>query len=38
MIGAIIWFGVGWLAGIIFIYPPILFVIGLAAMIRGLAR
>jgi hypothetical protein len=34
---AVIWFVVGLAVGIIFIYPPILFVIGLIAFFKGLA-
>ncbi len=37
MVIAAVWFGLGWMAGTIFIYPPILFCIGLFALIRGLA-
>ena len=36
MVGAVVWFVVGWMAGRIFFYPPILFVIGIVAMIKGL--
>jgi len=28
MVGAVVWFVLGWMAGRIFFYPPILFVIG----------
>jgi len=34
---AVVWFFGGLAAGIIFFYPPILFVIGIAALIHGLA-
>ena len=34
---AAIWFVLGWWAGRIFIYPPILFVVGLVAFIRALS-
>jgi hypothetical protein len=37
MLIAIVWFTVGLLFGIIFIYPPILLVIGAIALIKGLA-
>ncbi len=37
MVGAVVWFVVGWAAGYIFFYPPILFVIGVVALIKGLA-
>ncbi|MCE5279302.1 MAG: hypothetical protein ABFD92_11090 [Planctomycetaceae bacterium] len=37
MVGAVVWFVVGWMAGYIFFYPPILFVIGIVALVRGLA-
>ena len=36
MIGAVVWFGLGLAAGYIFFYPPILFVIGLGTLIKGL--
>ena len=36
MVGAVVWFVVGWMAGRIFIYPPILFVLGIAAVGRGI--
>ena len=32
------WFYVGWQGGKIYFYPPILFVIGLFAVIRGVTR
>ena len=35
MVGAAVWFFVGLEAGIIFFYPPILFVIGLGTMFQG---
>jgi hypothetical protein len=38
MIGAIVWFFGGLAFGIIFFYPPILFVIGLVAFIGGLVK
>jgi hypothetical protein len=36
MVIAVVWFGAGLMAGIIFFYPPVLLVIGFIAMIRGL--
>jgi hypothetical protein len=33
---AVIWFGLGWMAGIIFYYPPILFLIGAFGFLKGL--
>ena len=36
MAGAVIWFVVGYMAGIIFFYPPVLFIIGIIAVIRGI--
>ena len=36
MVGAVVWFVVGWMAGRIFIYPPILFVIGAIALVKSL--
>jgi hypothetical protein len=35
MIIAAVWFGVGYAAGRIFFYPPILFVVGLVALGKG---
>lgn len=35
MLIAAVWFVVGWMAGIIFFYPPILFIIGLIAFVKG---
>ena len=37
MVGAIIWFVVGWAGGVIFFYPPILFIFGLITFFKGLA-
>ncbi|MFH1378376.1 MAG: hypothetical protein ABIH86_06460 [Planctomycetota bacterium] len=36
MLGAVIWFVVGWMGGIIFFYPPILFIMGLYGALKGL--
>ncbi|HEY2785115.1 MAG TPA: hypothetical protein VGJ05_09090 [Fimbriiglobus sp.] len=36
MIGMAVWFIVGWIGGIIFFKPPIGFVIGLIAVVKGL--
>ena len=36
MIGAVVWFVVGWFMGYIFFYPPILFILGLIGFVRGL--
>ena len=36
MVGAVVWFVVGWASGYIFFYPPILFIIGVVALIKGL--
>jgi hypothetical protein len=36
MVGAVVWFVLGLMNDIIFFYPPILLVIGLIAMIKGL--
>ena len=33
---AVVWFGLGWIAGYIFFYPPILFAIGLFGALRGI--
>jgi len=37
MLGAVIWFGLGLLLGILFYYPPVLFIIGLVTCFKGLA-
>jgi hypothetical protein len=34
---ATVWFGLGWKAGVIFYYPPILFLIGAFAFLKGLS-
>ena len=36
MVGAVVWFVVGWMAGRIFIYPPILFALGIVAVVKAL--
>jgi hypothetical protein len=36
MVIAVVWFVLGLMGGIIFFYPPILFVIGIAALIKGI--
>lgn len=36
MVIAAVWFGAGWMAGIIFFYPPILFLIGVFALLKGM--
>ena len=36
MVIAVIWFGLGLAAGVIFYYPPILFSIGVFALLKGL--
>jgi hypothetical protein len=33
---AVVWFVAGYAAGIIFFYPPILFLIGLFAFLKGI--
>jgi hypothetical protein len=38
MVGAVIWFVVGWFAGWIFFYPPILFVFGFISFVGGIAQ
>jgi len=35
MLGAVVWFFLGLAAGRIFFYPPILFVFGIGAVVRG---
>jgi hypothetical protein len=36
MLIAVVWFAAGWAAGYIFFYPPVLFVIGLFGLVKGL--
>ena len=36
MVGALVWLVVGLAFGWLFYYPPILFILGIAAVIRGL--
>ena len=36
MVGAVIWFFVGLAAGVIFFYPPILFIFGFVGFVKGL--
>ncbi len=36
MVIAAVWFGAGWMAGIIFFYPPILFLFGVFAFLKGM--
>jgi hypothetical protein len=36
MLGAVVWFGAGLAIGFIYFYPPVLFVLGIAAVFRGL--
>jgi len=38
MLGAIVWFVVGLMGGVIFFYPPILLIIGLVSLIGGIAK
>ncbi len=33
---AVVWFGLGWAAGYIFFYPPVLFVVGLFGFLKGM--
>ncbi len=35
---AVVWFVLGWQAGYIYYYPPILFIIGLVGLIKGIAQ
>nr|WP_319400564.1 hypothetical protein [uncultured Carboxylicivirga sp.] len=35
---ATVWFVGGWIAGFIFYYPPILFIIGIVALIKGIVE
>lgn len=36
MVGALVWFFVALAAGTIFFYPPILFIIGIVSVVRGI--
>lgn len=36
MVGAVVWFVIGWQAGFIYFYPPILLVIGLVTFVKGM--
>jgi hypothetical protein len=36
MVAAVAWFGLGYMAGRTYIYPPIMFVFGLVAVVKGL--
>jgi hypothetical protein len=36
MVAAAVWFGVGYAAGRIYIYPPIMFLFGFVNVVRGL--
>ncbi len=38
MVIAVVWFVLGWQAGYIYYYPPILFIIGLVGLIKGIAQ
>lgn len=38
ILGAVVWFGVGLAGGVIFFYPPVLFVLGLVAVVKGLVN
>ncbi|MDN5203791.1 hypothetical protein QQ008_20540 [Fulvivirgaceae bacterium BMA10] len=38
MIIALVWFFLGWQAGYIYFYPPVLFVIGIYAFFRGIVK
>ena len=38
MVGAVVWLVAGLFAGYIFFYPPILFIIGLVAVIKGIFK
>jgi hypothetical protein len=35
MLGAVVWFALGYAAGRIYVYPPVLFVLGIGAVING---
>jgi hypothetical protein len=36
IVGAIVWFVVGWMAGFIYFYPPILLVLGIGTCIKAM--
>lgn len=38
MVGAVVWFVGGLAAGIIFYYPPVLFVLGFIALVKGIMK
>jgi hypothetical protein len=38
MVGAVVWFVLGIFAGWVFYYPPILFIVGIVAVVKGIAR
>ncbi|HAY81643.1 MAG TPA: hypothetical protein DCY79_17715 [Planctomycetaceae bacterium] len=38
IVGSLVWFGFGLLGGVIFFYPPIMFVLGIIALCNGLAH
>jgi len=38
IMGSIVWFVVGWTAGMIYFYPPILFIAGIYILFKGLTR
>lgn len=35
MLGAVVWFVLGLMGGRIFFYPPIMFVVGMVAVVKG---
>ena len=35
MLGVVVWFVVGFVGGVIFFYPPVLFILGIGAVIKG---
>lgn len=38
MLGAVAWFALGWAGGRVYFYPPILFVLGIVSLARGLSN
>lgn len=38
MAGAVVWFVLGYMAGYIFFYPPVLLIIGLIAVFKGIQK
>ena len=37
IVGSVVWFVAGWMAGYIYFYPPVLFIIGIVMVAKGAA-